>query len=87
MSVDDVEESGGSYLPRDDEQEKHTANESENGSGVTRQDGPDPTRKNASYTTNSDRLRCTGERRGRLRDLDHHASWREVYAAMEVSVR
>ncbi len=86
MSVDG-DDGGGSYLPRDEQREKHTTNGSENASGATGQEGPDATHKNASNTTHADRLRCTGEGRGRLRDHDRHASWREVYAAMEVSVR
>lgn len=85
MAVD--EQAGDNVIPTDEEHGKHTANESENASGATGQEGPDASSKNASSTTNSERLRCTGEGRGRFRDLDNHASWREVYAAMEVSVR
>jgi len=81
------EQQGDSYIPTEPENAKHTANESENASGRSRQEGPDASTKNASDTTYSERLECTGEGRGRLRDLDNHASWREVYAAMEVSVR
>lgn len=81
MTVDD------SYLSSDEVTEKHTTNQSKSASGATGQEGPDATSKNANNTTGSDRLRCTGEGRGRLRDLDNHATWREVYAAMEVSVR
>ncbi len=84
MNVDD---GGGSYLPQDEETEKHTTNESENASGATGQGDPDASRKYASNTTHADRLSCTEQGRGRLRDLDNHASWRAVYAAMEVSVR
>ncbi len=80
-------EEGDSYIPTEQENAKHTTSESENASGATGQEGPDATRKNASSTTDPDRLSCTERGRGRLRDLDNHASWREVYAAMEVSVR
>jgi len=80
-------EEGDSYIPAEEENAKHTANESENASGSSGQGGPDASRKYASSTTHTERLRCTGEGRGRLRDLDNHASWREVYAAMGVSVR
>jgi len=83
-SVDDAE--GDSYIPQREKNGKHEANESKNASGATGQEGPDATRKNASSTTNPDRLECTGEGRGRLRDLDNHASWREVYDAMDVEV-
>jgi len=76
-----------SYIPKAEKDGKHTANESENASGDSGQEGPDATRNDASSTTHTERLRCTGEGRGRLRDLDNHASWREVYDAMEVSVR
>jgi len=78
---------GDSYIPHGEKDGKHTANESGNASGATGQEGPDASVKNASSTTHTERLRCTGGGRGRLRDLDNHASWREVYAAMEVSVR
>ncbi len=84
MSVD---REGDSYIPRGQQSGKHTTNRSRKASGASRQEGPDVSRKNASYTTHSQRLECTGEGRGRLRDLDNHASWRAVYAAMEVSVR
>jgi len=76
-----------SYIPQREKNGKHEANESENASGGSGQESPDATNQNASYTTHTESLRCTGEGRGRLRDLDNHASWREVYAAMEVSVR
>ena len=78
---------GDSYIPSEQENAKHTTNRSRNASGATGQEGPDASNQNASSTTRTERLRCTGEGRGRLRDLDNHASWRDVYAAMEVSVR
>ena len=82
----DGEGEGDSYIPRREKNGKHEANESENASGASRQRSPDATNQNASSTTNSDRLECTGEGRGRLRDLDNHASWRDVYAANHVEV-
>ncbi len=82
----DEGESRDSYIPKAEKDGKHTANESEKASGATGQEGPDASVKNASSTTNPDRLECTGQCRGRLRDLDNHASWKDVYAAMGVEV-
>ncbi len=75
-----------SYIPKAEKDGKHTANDSRKASGATGQEGPDATNQNASSTTHTERLRCTGEGRGRLRDLDNHASWRDVYAANHVEV-
>jgi len=76
----DVE--GDSYIPQAEKNGKHEANGSENASGATGQEGPDASTKNASSTTHTERLRCTGE--GRFRDSDEHYGWRQVYAAMGV---
>jgi len=57
----------------------------ENSDGDSGQEGPSDQGKNASDTTYTERLSCTVRTgRGRLRDLDDHASWRDVYRACDV---
>jgi hypothetical protein len=82
MSADD--RAGDTFTPTPEKTDEHTATDSKNASGDSGQEGPDATEEYASQTTYAERLECTARRRGRMRDLDHHASWREVYRQCEV---